>query len=61
MSSESTARALALEMGMVPGATGAEDSLGGAVCDQLPGEVIAGPAAAGIAIAAYWLVRPHAQ
>jgi hypothetical protein len=43
---------LALEIGMVPGATGTEDSLGDAVCDRLLGEVTAGLAAAGIAIAA---------
>jgi len=43
---------LALEIGMVPGRIGTEASLGDGVCDQLPGEVTARLAAAGIAIVA---------
>ncbi len=46
---------------MVPGAVGTDDSLGEAVCDQLPGEVTVGLAGAGIAIAACLMVRPCVQ
>jgi hypothetical protein len=49
MSSENTARALAPEVGMVPGTTGAEASPDEPGCDQLLAEVAARLAAAGSA------------